>query len=95
MFTDCICVLFMHMESTNAHIRHTWVLSAPEPLGSQGELTVYPWSVRPPFSKIFSSESTGPIKAKFHVEPPLAGGTKVCINGPGHMPKIAAMPIYG
>ena len=23
------------------------------------------------------------------------GGTKVCSNGPGHMPKMAAMPIYG
>ena len=22
-------------------------------------------------------------------------GTKVCSNGPGHMTKIAAMPIYG
>ena len=22
------------------------------------------------------------------------GGTKVCINGPGHMTKMAAMPIY-
>ena len=27
--------------------------------------------------------------------PPWEGGTKVCINGPGHMTKIAAMPIYG
>ena len=26
---------------------------------------------------------------------PLEGGTKVCINGPGHMTmKMAAMPIY-
>ena len=23
------------------------------------------------------------------------GGTKVCSNGPGHMTKMAAMPIYG
>ena len=36
-----------------------------------------------------------PIKAKFYVEPPWEGGTKVCINGPGHMTKMAAMPIYG
>ena len=36
-----------------------------------------------------------PIKAKFYVEPPLEGGTKVCINCPGHMTKMAAMPIYG
>ena len=44
---------------------------------------------------IFSSETTLPIKAKFYVEPPLEGGTKVYINGPGHMTKMAAMPIYG
>ena len=25
----------------------------------------------------------------------LGGGTKVCINGPGHMTNKAAMPIYG
>ena len=29
------------------------------------------------------------------MEPPWGGGTKVCINGPGHMTKMAAMPIYG
>ena len=45
------------------------------------------------FSNI-SSETTGPIEAKFHMEPPWDGGTKVCSNGPGHMTKMAAMPIY-
>ena len=62
-----------------------------------------PASVRPPsvvlraftFSNIFSSETAWPIKAKFYVAPPWEGGTKVCINGPGHMTKMAAMPIYG
>ena len=29
----------------------------------------------------FNSETTKPIEAKFHVEPPLDGGTKVCLNG--------------
>ena len=30
------------------------------------------------------------------MEPLLDGGTKVCLNhGPGHMTKMAAMPIYG
>ena len=52
--------------------------------------------VRPStFSNIFYSETAWPIKAKFYVEPPWEGGTKVCINGPGHMTKMAAMPIYG
>ena len=71
-----------------------------------GELIGYPWdrrpsvvrpSVRRPFtiSNIFSSETAWPIKAKFYVEPPWVGGTKVYINGPGHMTKMAAMPIYG
>ena len=44
---------------------------------------------------IFSSETALPVKAKFYVEPLWEGGTKVCINGPGHMTKMAAMPIYG
>ena len=35
------------------------------------------------------------IEVKFHVEPPWDGGTKVCIWGPGHMTKVATMPIYG
>ena len=75
--------------------------SSPEPLGSQGELIVYPLSRRPSVvrrsqcSKIFSSETGWPIKAKFYVEPPWEGGTKVYINGQGHMTKMTAMPIYG
>ena len=79
----------------------TVIFSSPEPLGSQGGLIVYPSSrrpsvvCRPPFSKIFFSETAWPIKAKFYVEPPWEGGTKVYVNGPGHMTKMAAMPIYG
>ena len=46
------------------------------------------------FSNI-SSETTGLIEAKFHMEPPWDGGTKVCSNDPGHMTKMATMPIYG
>ena len=44
---------------------------------------------------IFFSETTWPVKVKFHKEPLLNGGTKVCPNGPGHMTKMAAMPICG
>ena len=47
------------------------------------------------FSNVFSSETAWPVKAKFYVEPPREGGTKVYINGLGHMTKMAAMPIYG
>ena len=84
------------------------IISSPEPLGSQGELIVYASSRRPSYvvrrtssvcrpqcSNIFSSETAGPIKAKFYEEPPWVGGTKVYINGPGHMTKMAATPIYG
>ena len=46
-------------------------------------------------SKPFSSETAGPIKAKLHVEHPKEEGTKVYINGPFHMTKMAAVPIYG
>ena len=66
-----------------------------------GELIVYqslrrPSVVRPStFSNIFSSETTGPIKLKFHMETPRDAGTKVCSNGFGHMTKMAATPIYG
>ena len=48
-----------------------------------------------PFSNVFSTETAWPIKAKFYVESLWEGGTKVGINGPGHMTKMAAMPIYG
>ena len=51
-----------------------------------GELIVYPCS---------GVHRRWPIKAKFYVEPHWEGGTKVCINGPGHKTKMAAMPIYG
>ena len=82
------------------------VFSSPEPSGSQGELIVYPCSVvcpsvrrpsvrRPQFSKIFFSETAWPIKAKFYMKHLWEGGTNVYINNPGHMTKMAAMPIYG
>ena len=88
---------------------HDWpccLFSSPEPSGSQGELILYPCSGvrcrcrrrcrrRQQCLNIFSSETALPIKAKLYVEPPWEGGTKVYINGPGHMTKMAAMPIYG
>ena len=68
-----------------------------------GELIGYQWSgirrrlsVRLfTISNVFSSETNWPIKAKLNVEHPWQGGKKVYINGPGHMTKMAAMPIYG
>ena len=89
-------------QAAAAYLSLYFFISSPEPSGSQGELIVYPYSgVRRRRCRcqqclnIFSSETTWPIKAKLYVEPPWEGGTKVCINGPGHMTKMAAMPIYG
>ena len=80
--------------------------SSPEPKAA-GELIVKAVSVvrlssvcRPsvrPFtiSNDFSSETTGPIATKFHIQPPGPLGKKNCSNGLGHMTNMAAMPIYG
>ena len=46
-------------------------------------------------SNFFFSETAWPIKAKFYVEPPWVGGTKVCSRHLSHMTKMAATPIYG
>ena len=53
------------------------------------------WFLHPPFTKIFFSETAWPGQSKpnFNVEPPWEGGTKVCINGPGHMTKMAPIPM--
>ena len=46
-------------------------------------------------SKIFFSETGGPISMKLGMKHLWEGGTNVYINNPGHMTKMAAMPIYG
>ena len=46
------------------------------------------------YSKIFS-ETTWLIKAQFYRKHLWEGGTNVFINYPGHMTKMATMPIYG
>ena len=56
-----------------------------------------PGSVRRPSSftmlKDLLLQTAWPIKAKFYVEPPWVGGTKVCSRH-GHMTKMATTPIY-
>ena len=53
-------------------------------------------SVRCPstISNDFSSETTGPIATKFHIQPPGPLRKKSCSNGLGHMTNIVTMPIY-
>ena len=61
-----------------------------------GGLIVYQSLRRPSTcSNIFSSETTEPIKLKFHMETPWDAGTKVCSNGPCHMTRIDATTVYG
>ena len=44
---------------------------------------------------IFSSQTTGPIKFKFHMKHLWDGATKICSTGPGLMTKMVDMAIYG
>ena len=49
----------------------------------------------PGFQMTGALETAGPIEAKFHVNRPWDGGTKVCSSGPGHKTKMADMLLYG
>ena len=51
--------------------------------------------IRRPHSLNIVSETTVPTEAKFHMKPSKDGKTKVCIIGPGHIIKMAAMRICG
>ena len=62
---------------------------------SRSFIDLGPRSLRFTFSNFFYLETTRPIEAKFHVEPPWDGGMKVCSNGLGHLTNMATMPIYG
>ena len=58
---------------------------------------VSPSSVRRPstFSNILSSETTGPIEAKFYMKVQWDTGNEILFGHLGHMTKMAATPIYG
>ena len=45
--------------------------------------------------KGFSSETTGPISIKCQMQHPGRGGKKGYTFGPGHMTKMATLPVYG
>ena len=59
----------------------------------QGSFVLHIDSYRENSSTIFS-ETTGPIKAKFHMVLQWIGGTEVYLSHLGHMTKMAAMPMY-
>ena len=44
---------------------------------------------------VFCCKTLRSIEAKFHIALLWVGRMKVCSNGPGHMTKVAATPIYG
>ena len=67
---------------------------------TQGQLIVYPCSgIRCRRSQQFQTSPLKPLgkfKLDFNdVEPTWVGGSKVCINGTGHMTKMAVIPISG
>ena len=49
--------------------------------------------IRSHCSNVFFFETTWPFRVKLHIEHPLEEGTKVCMNGQGHMTKMATIPI--
>ena len=62
------------------------IISPHELSCSQGELMIYPChGVRPSTIFKYLLATAWSIKAKFYVEPPSEDGTKVYINGPGHI----------
>ena len=69
------------------------IFSSPEPKAHRGAYWMVQRRRRTQCSNIFS-ETAGPFKAKFYVEPPWEGGTKICSRHLGHMTKMAAIPIY-
>ena len=46
-------------------------------------------------SNVLFYETTWPFIIKLHIEHPLEGRTKVCLNGQGHMTKMATISLYG
>ena len=78
------------------------IFSSPEPKAHRWAYSI-PMLRRPSvrrrpsytISNFFFSETAWPIIAKFYVEPPWVGVTKVCSWHLSHMTKMAATPIYG
>ena len=101
-----LTLTYMYLTARSNLIPYAFVWEKGKKKGFLAQLSRW-WAYRigrPPSSSvafvhtllnIFSSEAAWPIIVKFHMEPPWDGVTKVYSNGPGHMTKMAAMPIYG
>ena len=63
--------------------------------GQRHSLTLVQGQSDSTFPNFFFLGTAWLIEAKFHVEHPWDGRTKVSSNGPGHMTNMATMPIYG
>ena len=61
----------------------------------QGSLILHTQMYRENSSNIFSSETTGQVKAKFHMDPQWIGGKEAYSPHLSHMTQLSAMPIYG
>ena len=62
---------------------------------SRSFIDLHPRSLRFTFSDFFSLETSEPIKAKFHMQPPWDRGMKMYSHDLCYMASMAAMPIYG
>ena len=74
----------------SGHLLHVFI-SLPEPLGSWVSVQ-YRQALSS--SNVFS-ETTGPFKAIFCMEPQWIEGMKVCSQHLGHITKVASLPLYG
>ena len=73
------------------------MFSSREPLGSPGELIVYPYSVVVVHHFQIVFETAWPIEAKLGVELPWIGGgegRKNCSQNLGHITKMAVTPTH-
>ena len=87
---------FLSLFNSPEQKAYWWAYRIGRPQSSVVRQSVVCLSVCHPHSlNIFSSETAWPIKVKFYMEPPWDGGMKVCSNGPGHMTKMAAIPMCG
>ena len=83
----------MHLYRKNLEM---FIFSSPDPKASRlaNSIPVTLSSVRQHFQTSSPLKLLGQLNSNF-IWIPKDGGTKVCSNGPGHMTKMAATPIYG